>query len=191
MITCLTSRTVVRCFLMQRVPALVCVLALVLGVTMQGAMAGTLKGLRRVGREYHAKDIKAVLAGFAAMPGWSEVPGAITWLMPEPGAKSGDKFKGGMGDSPEEIIAYFRTLPAARTALGIFITGEITYLEDPEASKELMTEHQETLLARPEWVAGRRKSIEALVAACEREKIEVWVNVNLGGKDLRFRKLTK
>ena len=92
----------------------------------------------------------------------------------------------------KELVALFRSLPAARRARGMFIMGELTHLEDPDGAKVLMTKYQRTrLVTDAEWIAERRRSIAELVAACEKEKIEVWINVNLGTEDLRYRKLTK
>ena len=184
-----TTRTVVCHSIMHRMLGLLCVLAL--GLAVQGVMAAPQDGMKLVGKKYHAKDFNAVADGFAAMPGWSSVPGVIQWMVPEPGIKAGEKFKGGICDTPEELIAHFRSVPAARTARGIFIMSEITFLDDFETSKEELSDYQQQLMATPEWVAGRKKTIEELARLCEKEKIDLWINVNLGGKNLRFRKLTK
>lgn len=191
---CPTTRAFVRCSWMQNVLALACVPALVLGLGVQGVMAGPADGLERVGQEYHAKDIWVVIDGFAAQPSANLI---AQWSVPEPGLKPGGPFKGIICYTPAELISHFRSLPAERTARGMFITGDLTHLEDPAPSKAQMTEYvkltayQKKLVADPEWVAAHKKSIEDLVAACEEAKIELWINVNLGGKNLRFRKLTK
>ncbi len=175
---------------MRRMLALLCAQALALGFAAQSVMAAP-DGLKLVGKKYHAKDIHDVMDGFAAMPGWSAVPGVIQWMVPEPGIKAGEKFKGAVCDTPEELIAHFRSVPAARSARGIFILSEITFLDDLETAKETLSDYQQELLGKPDWVAGRKKTIEELAKQCEKAKIDLWINVNLGGKNLRFKKLTK
>lgn len=108
------------------------------------------------------------------------------------GPEGAEVWKGEICYSVKELVALFRSLPAARRARGMFIMGELTHLEDPDGAKVLMTKYQRTrLVTDAEWMAERRRSIAELVAACEKEKIEVWINVNLGTEDLRYRKLTK
>ena len=183
------ARTVIRLSFMQPLIALMCVHALALGLAVQGVVAGPLDGLRLVGTEYHAKDFWAVHEGFAVQPSANL---KVQWAVPDPGGKGQEIWKGEMCYTPEELIALFRKLPAERTARGMFITGELTHLEDLEASKERMTNYQKTkLITNPEWMAAHRQSIQDLVAACEKAKIDVWINLNLGGENLRFKKLTK
>ncbi|WP_395746141.1 hypothetical protein [Prosthecobacter sp.] len=160
-------------------------------LAVQGVEPALPNGLRLVGKEYHAKSFQVLQSVVVASPSWSSDPGVMQWLVPEPGLKTGDLFKGGSCDTPAELIAHFRTLPAARTSRGIFITNEVTHLDDMAVAQDELSDYQKTLVTNPEWMAGRRKSIQELVAACEKEKIDLWINVNLGAKKLRFRKLTR
>lgn len=174
---------IVRCLLLR-----VCVVAV--GLALPVALcAAEPEGLRRVGAEYHASDAWVVMEGFAVQASANKI---VQWAVPEPGLKEQELWKGQMCYSVKELMAYFHSLPAARTTRGMFITGELTHLEDPEGAKALMTEYQRTkLVTDAEWMAEHRRSIAELVAACEREKIEVWINVTLDKKELRFRKLTR
>lgn len=192
---CPTPRAVVRRSLMLILPGLMLMGWMPsIGSAQQSKVAVSPDGLHLVGTEYHARDIWSVIDGFAAQPSANLI---AQWSVPEPGLKPGGPFKGTICYTPAELISHFRSLPAERTARGMFITGDLTHLEDPAPSKAQMTEYvkltdyQKKLVADPEWVAAHKKSIEELVAACEKAKIDLWINVNLGGKNLRFRKLTK
>ncbi len=177
--------------MMQRAAARVCVLALALGLAVQGVAAD---GLRRSGKDLIAEDMYAVLAGFAIWADYSEEPRPISWMVSGADGRAERREDGSVlksFDTPEELLAYFRTRTEERTKRGIFITGNITHLKNPAAFEPLMSDHVKKLLANPRWVADRKKNIDHLVQACERAKIDLWVNVTLGGKDLRFSKLTR
>ncbi len=163
-------------------------LAWVLLLAPQHILAAPYGGLHQVGQDYHADDLWGLMDGFVLMPSSNL---EVQWSVPDPGNKPGGQFKGTDLYSPAEIIAHFRSLPPARTARGIFITGELTHLADLEASKAQMSDYQITkLITDPKWMAAHRKSIQELVQACEKEKIDLWINLNLGVKNLRFQKLT-
>lgn len=180
---CPTTRAVVCRSLMQRAVARVCVLALALGLVVQGVAA---EGLRQEGKDLIAEDIFAVLAGFGILAGYNEEPEPTHWMVMGAEGRHEKSLK-----SAEGLMAYFHTLPKERRARGIFITGEITHLEDPAASEPPLSAHVKKLLADPNWVAARTQGIERLTEVCEREKIDLWVNVTWGGRNQRFRKLTK
>lgn len=178
---------------MQRAAARVCVHVhvLALGLAVQCVAAD---GLRRSGQDLIAEDMYAVLAGFAIFADYSEEPRPISWMVSGADGRVDRRADGSVVksfDTPEELLAYFHTQAEERTKRGIFITGEFTQLKNPAAFEPLMSDHVKKLLANPRWVANRKKNIDQLAQACERAKIDLWVNVTLGGKDVRFRKLTR
>ena len=186
----LTAVLGVRRFMLRHAAVLGCVLAL--GAGVQGVLAAD--GLRRSGQDLIAEDMHAVLAGFAIFADFSEEPGPTSWMVAGADGRVERRADGRVVtsfDTPEELLAYFRTQAKERTHRGIFITGEFTHLKNPAAFEPLMSDHVKKLLASPRWVAQHKKSIDQLVQACERAKTDLWVNVTLGGKDVRFRKLTR
>ena len=178
----LTAVFGVRRFMLRLAAVLGCVLAL--GAGVQGVMAA--EGLRRSGKDLVADEMADLLAGFAVWTGYVAEPGPNNWLVMGANGRMEKSCH-----SPEELIAYFRTLPKERTARGIIITSDITNLKDPAAAQAQMSAHVKSLLANPAWVAARKKSMADLTAVCEREKIDLWVNVFPEGKGLRFCKLTR
>lgn len=87
---------------------------------------------------------------------------------------------------PSDLIKHFSSLPIERQKDGIIIWGALTHLRDAEASKVHMTDHMKKQFGDAIWLEAERLFVTELADACKAKSIKLWINTELGTKDIRF-----
>ena len=129
-----------------------------------------------------------VFGRFALWYGAEPDPGRIEWRVVSPEGRIEKSVK-----SPQEVLAYFQSLPAERRAEGMFVTSDLNHLAEPERARGMMTQHMLKLFDDAEWMRAHEQQVQALVEVCEKAGIPLWANMDLdrGGEQSRFRRLTR
>lgn len=129
-----------------------------------------------------------VFGRFALWYGAESDPGRIRWMVVSPEGRIEKSVK-----SPQEVLAYFQSLPAERRAEGMFVTSDLNHLVEPERARGMMTPHMLKLVDDAAWMRAHEQQVQALVEVCEKAGIPLWANMDLdrGGEQSRFRRLTR
>ena len=134
------------------------------------------------------RGMPEVFGRFALWYGAESDPGRILWRVVSPEGRIEKSVK-----SPQEVLAYFQSLPAERRAEGMFVTSDLNHLAEPDRAREMMTPHMLKLFDDEEWMRAHEQQVQALVEVCEGAGIPLWANMDIdrGGEQSRFRRLTR
>jgi hypothetical protein len=129
-----------------------------------------------------------VFGRFALWYGAESDPGRLLWMVVSPEGRIEKSVK-----SPQEVLAYFHSLPAERRTEGMFVTMDLNHLVEPERAREMMTPHMLKLFDDASWMRAHEQQVQALVEVCEKAGIPLWANMDIdrGGEQVRFRRLTR
>jgi|GEM_PF-5517351 len=129
-----------------------------------------------------------VFGRFALWYGAESDPGRLLWMVVSPEGRIEKSLK-----SPQEVLAYFQSLPAERRAEGMFVTMDLNHLAEPERARGMMTPHMLTLFDDAAWMRAHEQQVQALVEVCEKAGIPLCANMDIdrGGEQVRFRRLTR
>lgn len=129
-----------------------------------------------------------VFGRFALWYGAESDPGRLLWMVVSPEGRIEKSVK-----SPQEVLAYFQSLPAERRAEGMFVTMDLNHLVEPDRAREMMTPHMLNLFDDAEWMRAHEQQVQALVEVCEKAGIPLWANMDIDrrGEQSRFRRLTR
>ncbi|MCX6848656.1 MAG: hypothetical protein NTY98_07025, partial [Verrucomicrobia bacterium] len=134
------------------------------------------------------RGMPEVFGRFALWYGAESDPGRILWMVVSPEGRIEKSVK-----SPQEVLAYYKGLPAERRAEGMFVTMDLNHLVEPERARGMMTPHMLTLFEDAAWMRAHEQQVQALVEVCEGAGIPLWANMDIdrGGEQVRFRRLTR
>lgn len=129
-----------------------------------------------------------VFGRFALWYGADSDPARILWMVVSPEGRIEKSVK-----SPQEVLAYFHSLPSERRAEGMFVTMDLNHLVEPERARGMMTPHMLKLFEDAEWMRAHEQQVQVLVEVCEKAGIPLWANMDIdrGGEKVRFRRLTR
>ncbi|MHB1082474.1 MAG: hypothetical protein ACYC67_23990 [Prosthecobacter sp.] len=129
-----------------------------------------------------------VFGRFALWYGAESDPGRLLWMVVSPEGRMEKSVK-----SPQEVLAYFQSLPVERRAEGMFVTMDLTHLAEPERTRGTLNPHMIKLFEDAEWMRAHEQQVQALVEVCEGAGIALWANMDIdrGGEQVRFRRLTR
>lgn len=77
-----------------------------------------------------------VFGRFALWYGAESDPGRLLWMVVSPEGRMEKSM-----ESPQEVLAYFQSLPVERRAEGMFVTMDLTHLAEPERTRGTLHPH--------------------------------------------------
>jgi hypothetical protein len=98
-----------------------------------------------------------VFGRFALWYGAEPQPGRSLWLVFGPGGRAETSM-----ESPQEVLAYFQSLPAERRAEGMFVTMDLTHLTEPEMVRGWMSPHMLKLFDDAEWMRAHERQVNGV-----------------------------